>query len=297
VINQPDVCGYDILSELGAGGMGCVYLASRWRDGRLVAIKVPRLGSSAEMLARFNIERQTQATLKHPNIVPVIENGTCTDGRPFLVQEYLPGGNLAERARPLPWPSDRAARLVEILARAIQDAHDRGVLHRDMKPSNILFDAADVPHITDFGLSRVLGSPGSTREGQMLGSPAYMAPEQARANPRAFGPATDVYGLGAVLYFLLTGEPPFWGDGPVDTAIKVISDPPIPPTRLNAGCPSELERICLTCLAKDPGQRYPSALSLAEALRRFLESDPLPPVSVGCPPSGVHDPGSILVRR
>jgi eukaryotic-like serine/threonine-protein kinase len=311
------VPGYELLGELGRGGMGVVYKARQLGLNRLVALKMILSGAHAgpEELARFKAEAEAVARLQHPNIVQVYEVGEH-DGRPFFSLEYVDGGSLAQRLDGTPLPARQAAELVETLARAVQYAHQHGVVHRDLKPANILLQAdltqrrqgakeeSDrgepnpsvpslplgafaplrelVPKITDFGLAKRLDQQaGRTQSGSILGTPSYMAPEQAAGKTEAIGPAVDVYALGAVTYELLTGRPPFRAATPLDTVLQVVSEEPVPPSRLAPKLPRDLETICLKCLHKEPAKRYPSALALADDLRRFLDGEPIQARPVG----------------
>ncbi len=279
----PAVDGYEILSELGRGGMAVVYRARQLSLNRLVALKFLRWGpdSSAEERARFRGEAEAFARLQHPNVVQVYEVGE-QDGRPFLALELLEGGSLARRLNGTPWPARAAAGLIEPLARAVHVAHKLNIVHRDLKPDNILLAADGTPKVADFGLAKLLDRDGhQTGTGSVLGTPSYMAPEQAQGRRRDIGPATDVYALGAVLYELLTGRPPFRAETPMDTVMQVITGEPVPPARLNPKLPRDLESICLKCLQKEPHRRYASAEALAEDLRCFLEGRPIQARPVG----------------
>jgi predicted Ser/Thr protein kinase len=265
---------FDILSELGRGGMGVVFRANQRDLHRAVAIKLVRDGSMAgpDDLARFRAEAEAAATLQHPNIVRVYEIGEI-EGRPFLSMEYIDGLSLSQRLAVSPLPGKEAARIVGLVARAIQHAHDQGLLHRDLKPSNILLDREGQPHVTDFGLvKRIQAGEGITRTGTVLGTPSYMAPEQA-AGMKGLTTAADIYGLGAVLYELVTGRPPFQAETPVDTLLQVLERDPMPPRLLNPGVDRDLEAVCLKCLRKDAGQRYATATALAEDLARYLAGE------------------------
>jgi serine/threonine-protein kinase len=262
--------GYEVLGELGRGGMGVVYKARQTRLGRLVALKMILSGAHAgpEELARFRTEAEAIARLQHPHIVQVFEVGEH-QGRPFLVLEFCPGGGLDRRLGGTPLPAQDAARLAEALARAMSVAHRAGIVHRDLKPANVLLGDDGGPKITDFGLARKLDAAGPTRTGAVVGTPSYMAPEQAAGRVHDIGPWTDVYALGAVLYELLTGRPPFRAESALDTVLQVLEREPVPPRLLNPAVPRDLELICLKCLQKDPHKRYPSAEALADDLTSF----------------------------
>jgi hypothetical protein len=211
--------------------------------------------------------------LQHPNIVAVHEVREV-DGQHFFSMDFIDGVSLAEKLRAGPLPSRVAARYVRVIARAVHHAHRQGILHRDLKPSNILIDADDEPHITDFGLAKRLGGDsGQTRTGVVLGTPSYMAPEQAAGKTHELGPACDVYALGAVLYELVTGRPPFRSDTPLDTIMQVMERDPVPPRLLNPKVDHDLETICLKCLEKDPKRRYLSAEAMAEDVQRYLNGE------------------------
>jgi WD40 repeat protein len=273
----PKVPGYAILGELGRGGMGVVFRAWQTSLNRLVALKVLLPGPCAghDQLARFRVEAEAVGRMQHPNIVHVYEVGQ-QDGGPFLTMEFMAGGNLAQKLAGTPLPPRLAAELLETVARAAHYAHQQGILHRDLKPANILLTPEGVPKITDFGLAKDLDfESGQTGTGAILGTPSYMAPEQATGHTRDISPATDIYALGAVLYELLTGRPPFQGATPLETLEQVRKQEPVPPARLQPNCPRDLQTICLKCLEKAPGRRYPSALGLADDLRRFLDGKPI----------------------
>jgi tRNA A-37 threonylcarbamoyl transferase component Bud32 len=273
---------YELLEELGRGGMGVVYKARQMKVNRLVALKMILAGghAGAGELARFRAEAQAVARLQHPNIVQVYEVGEH-EGRPFFSMEYCPGGGLDRKLQGTPLPPQEAARLVEVLARAVHAAHRQQVVHRDLKPANVLLAADGTPKLTDFGLAKRLDDSGQTPSGAVMGTPSYMAPEQSGGKSRATGPAADVYALGAILYELLTGRPPFKAATPLDTVLQVVRDEPVPPARLQSKTPRDLETICLKCLHKDPRRRYPSALDLAEDLRRFQAGEPVRARPVG----------------
>jgi serine/threonine-protein kinase len=273
----PPLPGYEIVGELGRGGMGVVYLARQQSLDRLVALKMILAGGHASDLdlIRFRTEAAAVARLQHPNIVQVYEVGEH-NGLPYFSLELCGGGSLAAKLREHPLPASQAAELVATLARAIHEAHQRGIVHRDLKPANVLLTADGTPKISDFGLAKQLDSQvGRTQTGAIVGTPSYMAPEQAEGKSRGVGPATDVYALGAILYELLTGRPPFQAETPLDTAMKVVSEEPVPPRRLRPKLARDLETICLKCLEKEGRRRYASALELAEDLRRQLDGEPI----------------------
>src|SRR5262245_36787499 len=280
----PTIPGYEILSVLGWGGMGVVYRARQQGLHRWVAVKMVHAGAQAnpQALARFHVEAEAVARLQHPNIVQIHEVGQHA-GSPFLVLELVEGRSLAQWLAGTPQPARQAAELVETLARAIPSAHRQGVVHRDLTPGNILFTADDRPKITDFGLAKLVIGGGDlrTQTGELLGTPSYMAPEQAASRHQAIGAATDVYALGAILYELLAGRPPFKAESPLETIRQVVADEPVPPSRLRPKLPRDLETICLKCLRKEPAQRYPTAAALADDLRRYLAGEPVRARPVG----------------
>ena len=215
------------------------------------------------------------ARLEHPNLVRIYETGE-TDGRPYFSMEYVDGGRLADSLRGTPMSPRRAAQLAETLARATHAAHERGVIHRDLTPSNVLLTSGGEPKIVDFGLAKLtIGGAGRTETGDILGTPSYMAPEQATGQSKEVGPAADVYALGAILYEMLTGRPPFKGESVLDTLAQVVNDEPVAPCRLQPKVPRDLETICLKCLNKEPDRRYSSAAALAEDLGRYLAGEPV----------------------
>jgi tRNA A-37 threonylcarbamoyl transferase component Bud32 len=256
--------------------MGVVYKARHLKLNRLVALKMLRAGrdADAEEVARLQTEAEVVARLQHPNVVQIFEVGEW-EGRPFLAMEFCPGGSLEKRLTGTPLAAREAAQLVEALARAVEAAHQARVLHRDLKPGNVLLDAQGTPKVTDFGLAKKLDDQGHTQSGAILGTASYMAPEQASGRSKQVGPAADVYALGAILYECLTGRPPFKGDNLLETLEQVRTRHPVAPRRLQAGVPTDLEVICLKCLQKDMTARYASAGELAADLRRFLAGQPV----------------------
>jgi serine/threonine-protein kinase len=276
--DQVAVPGYEIFGELGRGGMGVVYKARQLGLNRWVALKMVLAGAHADerQLARFNTEAEAVARLQHPNIVQVYDIGKHDD-LPYFSLEYVGGGSLDRKIHRQPQPPREAAHLIETLARAISCAHESGIIHRDLKPANVLLTETGIPKITDFGLAKLLegDSSGQTRTGTLMGTPSYMAPEQARGDIQNVGPLADVHALGAMLYELLTGRPPFLAASVTETILQVTRDEPVPPTRLRPRLPRDLETICLKCLEKEPPRRYASALELAEDLRRFLSDEPI----------------------
>jgi tetratricopeptide (TPR) repeat protein len=295
----PQVPRYEILEELGRGGMGVVYKARQLGLNRLVALKMILAGSHAgtEHLNRFKAEATAIAQLRHPHIVQVYDIGEH-EGLPYFSLEFVDGGSLEQRLKGHPQPPTKSAALVEKLARGVQAAHDHGIIHRDLKPANILLAPASeqeaaktghkgkehsvlptsghfpslsrmLPKITDFGLAKTLETDSQhTKTGVIMGTPSYMAPEQAEGK-KDLTPAVDIYALGAILYEMLTGRPPFRAATPLDTVLQVVSDEPVPPRQLQSKTPKDLETICLKCLEKDPRKRYPTAAALAEDLRQF----------------------------
>jgi tetratricopeptide (TPR) repeat protein len=299
-----NVPGYEILGELGRGGMGVVYKARQLGLKRLVALKMILAGAHAgpARLARFRAEAEAVARLQHPNIVQIHEIGEH-DGLPFFSLELVDGGSLDKNLAGTPLPPRRAAELAETLARAVHVAHAHGIIHRDLKPANILLSRKNQeprtknqepgppdldlgswffsPKVSDFGLAKRLDDDSATRTGAVLGTPSYMSPEQAAGKTEEIGPPADIYGLGAILYETLTGRPPFKAASVVDTLEQVRSAEPVPPSRLQPKVPRDLETVCLKCLQKDPRKRYVSALDLADDLRRFLDGRPIKARPVG----------------
>jgi CHAT domain-containing protein len=293
------VPGYEVLAELGRGGMGVVYKARQVGLGRLVALKMILAGThaGAEELSRFKTEGEAIARLRHPNIVQVYEVGEH-EGKPFFSLEFCEGGGLDKKLAGNPLPPEQAARLVEVLARAMQAAHEAHVIHRDLKPANVLLSVGQasppdsshsvrlesvtcIPRITDFGLAKKLDEAGQTQSGAVMGTPSYMAPEQAGGKSKEIGPLADVYALGAILYECLTGRPPFRAATSFDTLMQVVHDEPVPPRQLNAKVPVDLETVCLKCLHKEPAKRYLAAGALAEDLGRWQRGEPVAARPVG----------------
>jgi WD40 repeat protein len=270
---------YEITREMARGGMGVVFEARQMSLNRRVALKMILAGQLANEteVKRFLSEAEAAANLDHPGIVPIFEIGEH-DGQHYFSMGFVEGQSLALRLTVGPLPPREAAALMAKVADAIEYAHQRGVIHRDLKPANILLDAAGSPRVTDFGLAkRVQGDSGLTGSGQIMGTPSYMPPEQAGTHRGGLGigPAADVYSLGATLYALLSGRPPFQAATSIDTVLMVLSDEPVPPRRLNASVPLDLETICLKCLQKDANKRYKSAADVAADLRRFLANEPI----------------------
>jgi tetratricopeptide (TPR) repeat protein len=293
----------ELLEEINRGGMGVVYKARQKDLNRIVAVKTIKTGifASAEERKRFRCEAEAVARLRHPNIVSIYGVGEWPAARlgaaggdpiPYLTLEYVEGGSLEQKLAGVPWSAQPAARMVETLARAVHYAHQQGILHRDLKPANVLLTAEGTPKITDFGVAKIMVDadtipgacgplPSSTRSGAILGTPCYMAPEQAGAQRGPPGPGADIYALGAILYELVTGRPPHQATSPVDTLVQVRLAEPIPPRRLQAGLPRDLDTICLKCLRKAPERRYLSAAALADDLHCFLAGKPIQARPVG----------------
>jgi len=255
---------YELLEEVARGGMGVVYKARQVSLNRIVAVKMilaGRFATPAE-IERFRAEARAAAGLQHANIVPIYEVGD-QEGQNYFSMEFVDGPNLAQVVREHPLPAARAARYVQLIAEAVQFAHERGVLHRDLKPSNVLIDPFDQPRVTDFGLAKNLaGDSELTETGQVLGAPSFVPPEQAAGHKEDVGPHSDVYAVGAILYHLLTGRPPFAAETLAATLAQVLNNEPVAPRLLNATIPRDLETICLKCLEKKPQQRYPTAKEL-----------------------------------
>ena len=268
---------YELLEEIGRGGQGVVFRARQKSLNRTVALKVISLGqwASKAHLKRFRREAEAAASLDHPCIVPIYEVDE-RDGSCYFSMKFVEGGQLDEVTRREPMPIRRAVELIAKVARTVHYAHEHGILHRDIKPGNILLDAKGEPHLTDFGLARLVESESSvTHTLDILGTPSYMAPEQAVGNNTAVSNATDVYGIGAVLYQLLTGHPPFAGGATYETIRLLLDTEPRQPRLLNPKIDRDLSTICLKCLEKDPKRRYSSALALAEDLERWLKHEPI----------------------
>lgn len=277
----PRINGYDLDRQIGHGGMAVVYQARQQHLNRDVAIKMfhPNWLPASREIVRFRTEAQAIARLKHPNIIQIFEIGTH-DGLPYLVLELAEQGTLGQRLQNFAYTPRAAAELIEVLAHAVQHSHDQQVIHRDLKPANVLFTDAGTPKITDFGLAKLLledaeVSRDATRTGESLGTPRYMAPEQAVGDLERIGPLTDVYALGTLLYECLTGQPPFVATSVAETLQKIQLEEPISPRRLQPSIPRDLATICLHCLHKEPHRRYPSAGLLASDLRHFLAGEPI----------------------
>lgn len=279
----PRIPGYAVESVLGRGGMGVVYRARHVRLNRPVALKMLLAGAyaSERERTRFTREAESVAQLRHAHIVQLYDVGDFED-RPYFTMELVEGGSLAQHLAGRPQPAREAAALLATLANAVEVAHESGIVHRDLKPSNILLTAEGAPKIADFGLAhRVDEGPALTLSGTPLGTPSYMAPEQAAGHARAVGPRTDVYALGAILYETLTGRPPFRGSSAAETQRLVLSTEPVSPSRLNSRVPRDLETICLACLHKVAERRYASAAALEADLNRFLRGEPIAARPIG----------------
>lgn len=271
------VPGYELLGELGRGGMGVVYKAKQTGLNRLVALKMILHSAHASKtdIQRFRVEAEAVAKLQHRNIVQIYDIGE-QDGKPYCALEFLDGGSLQGKLKGEPQPPRWVVQTLEPLCRAIHAAHQKGIVHRDLKPANVLLGSDGTPKITDFGLAKKLDDDlGQTRTGTILGTPSYMAPEQAEGRISAIGPPADIYSMGAMMYDMLTGRPPLKGETVLDTLMLVQNQDPIPPTQLQPKIPRDLETICLKCLQKPPHKRYESAEALAEDLRRFLDGEPI----------------------
>jgi WD40 repeat protein/tRNA A-37 threonylcarbamoyl transferase component Bud32 len=268
---------YELLEKIAAGGMGVVYKARQRSLNRVVAVKMIQPGRLAgeEMVLRFRAEAEAAASLQHPHIVAIHETGEC-GGQHYFSMDYVAGTNLADAVRSQSLPPVRAAQVLKAITEAVHYAHQKGILHRDLKPSNIILDEAGEPHVTDFGLAKRLGGDSElTLTGQVLGSPGFMPPEQATGQPSRVDVRSDVYGLGAILYYVLTGRPPFQAATLTDTLKQLNEAEPISPRLLNPSVPKDLATICLKCLEKEMPRRYPSAQGLTEELGRFLRGEPI----------------------
>jgi WD40 repeat protein/tRNA A-37 threonylcarbamoyl transferase component Bud32 len=274
-VSLPSIPGYEVDAILGQGGMGVVYHARHIKLNRIVAIKMSIAGVYAGPIDRESFQREAEAVaaLQHPNVVQIHDVGD-SDGRPYFTMEYLAGGSLAQTLKGIPLPATDVATLLATLARAVDAAHCAGIVHRDLKPANVLLTADGRPKVTDFGLARrLVGDNGVTRIGTAVGTPSYMAPEQASGKSDSAGPPVDVYALGAILYELLTGRPPFRAETAADTILQVLSQDPVPPTKLNGTVPRDLEAICMKCLEKNPRKRYSAAGEIAADLERFSRGE------------------------
>jgi serine/threonine-protein kinase len=289
----PEIPGYRIEGIVGRGGMGVVYRARHLKLNRAIALKMLLSGAYAGPTerARFAREAEAVAALTHPNVVQVHDVGDF-DGRPYFTMELVEGGSLAQKLAGTPMPAQRAAELMATLSDAVQAAHRAGIIHRDLKPGNILLSADGAAKITDFGLARQGDEPGLTLSGTRVGTPSYMAPEQAVGGPAAVGPAADIYSLGAIVYEMLTGRPPFRAETASETQRQLVTEEPVPPSRLNAKVPRDLETICLKCLQKEPSRRYASASDLAEDIRRYLRGEP-----IAARPAGLLERTAKWIRR
>lgn len=275
---MPIIPGYTVDSFLGRGGMGIVFRARHLRRNRVVALKMLVWGaySRPSEIARFRREMDAIASLRHENIVQIHDMGNH-DGMPFFTMEYVEAGSLSHKLSTWRPTAQEAAGLLATLAAAVEAIHQAGIVHRDLKPANILLSTDGIPKIADFGLARHFQSESDlTPPGDRLGTPTYMAPEQIMGKPECIGPSVDIYALGALLYELLTGGPPFRGETAAETELQVVRQKPLPPSRLIEGVPRELEAICLKCLRKEPQRRYASAAALSEDLVRFLERQTIP---------------------
>ena len=268
---------YELHEEIARGGMGVVYRARQVRLNRQVALKMIRAGkfSSGTEIQRLRLEAEAAAQLDHPAIVPVFEVGEH-EGLHYFTMAFVDGAPLSEKLNQGPLPARVAAQLIKTVARAVAFAHEKGVIHRDLKPGNILIDQAGLPRVSDFGLAKqVMSDNQLTTTGQILGTPSYMPPEQAEGNLDQVGRASDIYSLGAVLYATLTGRPPFQAATPIETLRQVVDQQPVAPRRLNPSIPRDLETICLKCLEKKPASRYATAAAMAQDLKCYLDGRPI----------------------
>jgi tRNA A-37 threonylcarbamoyl transferase component Bud32 len=273
---------YELLEEIGRGGMGVVYKARQKNLDRIVALKMLLTSHLAtkESLLRFRAEAQVAARLKHPNLVKVFDVGE-RHGLHYFAMEHIAGGSLVDALRSRRFGWQESARLLSLVARAVDHLHHHGIVHRDLKPSNILIDESGQPYVTDFGLAKIQGTVDLTHTGAILGTPSYMSPEQASGRIEEVESRSDVYSLGAILYELLTGCSPFRSESPMATLVQVMEREPPRPRGINPDIPSELEQICLKCLEKSPANRYPGAGALADDLDRFLMGEPVQARSAG----------------
>lgn len=275
---------YELMSEISRGGMGVVYKARHTKLNRIVAIKMILAGALAdrEDIERFQVEAESAATLDHANIVPIFEVG-MHDGQHYFSMGFVEGGSLADRVKNGPLPAlEEAVHIIRLVTQAVDYAHRKGIIHRDLKPSNILLDIDDQPKVTDFGLAkRVDADHELTASGKVMGTPSYMPPEQAAGQNENVNEKSDVYALGATLYYLLTGRPPFQTDNPLETLFQVMNQDPVPPRTLNPTVPIDINTICMKCLAKDQRKRYESAAALADDLSRFANGKPIQARPVG----------------
>lgn len=282
-VAQPTMPGYEILGELGRGGMGVVYKARQLGLNRLVALKMVLAGAHAgeEQLARFRLEAEAVAHFQHPNVVQIYDIGQH-QGLPYFSLEFVDGGSLSDKIDNKPQTPLEAAAMITVLAQAMAYAHQNGIIHRDLKPVNVLLTRDGQPKIADFGLAKRLeGDSTHTRSGSIMGTPSYMAPEQARGDTKLAGPSVDIYALGAILYEMLTGHPPFVGATVLDTIEQVRTQEPVPPRTLQPNVPEDIETICLKCLQKETHKRYESMEALADDLTRFLKGEPIKARPIG----------------
>ncbi|MBA4017954.1 MAG: serine/threonine protein kinase [Pirellula sp.] len=277
IADLPPIHDHEIQTILGRGGMGVVYQARHVKLNRIVAVKMLLAGSHAgrQQYLRFMREAEAVAALKHANIVQIYDFGEVS-GQPYFTMEFVDGGSLAQKLAHSPLSARESAQLLTALAQAVGAAHRSGIIHRDLKPANILIAAGNTPKISDFGLARRIDvDDGLTQTGVLVGTPTYMAPEQMTGVSTAIGPAVDIFALGAVLYEMLTGHPPFRGESFSDVQRRVMREEPVPPSRINAKVPRDLETICLKCLEKESKKRYATADDLAADLERFLRHEPI----------------------
>jgi eukaryotic-like serine/threonine-protein kinase len=281
-----DLGKFELLRELGRGGMGVVYKARQKDLGRVVALKMILASqlASEEVVERFHDEARAAAAVQHPNITALYDAGQVL-GQPYIAIQYIDGPSLAQRLLQGPMQPEAAARTIAAVARAVEHLHSKGIVHRDLKPSNVLLDNQGQPYVTDFGLVKMLsGDSQKTTTGVILGTPSYMAPEQAAGRSARVGPLTDIYSIGAVLYECLTGQPPFREATPLDTVMRVLEGEPVKPRDINPTIPPALEAICLRCLEKAPEHRYPTSDAIADNLERFLKGEEVEGLTAGLVP-------------